>query len=333
MKKTLVTLAILAASGASFAQVTLSGKIDLFLGTNTSTLNGTDTTTAGIKDGQTGLTNGGLAGSRWALNGSEDLGGGLKAMFKLENRHSPDTGTDGGGFGGDAYVALGGGFGTVKLGRTYTAFDDARAVSNMSNVFDSSFTPAVGGATDYTGRGKNGIRYESPSFGGVTAALSYSMGEDATATVGASSITSMHVAYAAGPLTAALGYQDEATPGVATTANEKYTQLSVAYDFGVASVSGGYETRAGTTATGDDKGWNIGLNVPVGAINASIGYATETTDVAGAQSLKISGWGLGATYTMSKRTTLYTGWTSSKGEQGANEGKTSLFGLGVMHNF
>ena len=329
MKKTLVTLAVLAASGASFAQsnVALSGKLDMFLGN-------TSTTTAGTELSQIGLTNGGLAGSRWALTGSEDLGGGLKAMFKLENRFDPDTATAASaGFAGDAYVAFAGGFGTVKMGRTYTAFDDARAVSNMSNVFDSSFTPSVGGTTDYTGRGKNGLRYESPSFGGVTAAVSYSFGEDKTAAVDATSITSMHVAYAAGPLTAALGYQDETAKAATSLTSEKYTQLAAAYDFGMASVSAGYEQRRGTAATGDDNGWNLGVNVPVGAINASIGYAAETTDIAGV-STKLTGWGLGATYSMSKRTTLYTGWTSGKTESaGVELSKSSLFGLGVMHNF
>jgi len=329
MKKSLIALAVLAATGSAMAQssVTLNGRVDAYLSSKTTGVGAAELT-------QTGLTNGGLTGSRWALNGTEDLGGGLKAMFKLENRFSIDDGTSVGGFSGDAYLALAGGFGTVKLGRTYTAFDDARAVSNGSNVFDSAFTPDVfGGGADYASRAANGIRYESPVFSGFSGAVTYAFGEDKTATTDANDLISMHVKYATGPVVAAYGYQEEKAAGA--TAN-KFHQLSAAYDFGVASVSAGYERRNGTAATGDDKGYNLGVNVPVGAaLNLSAGYAREETEVAGATTVKGAGYGIGATYNMSKRTILYTGFKQTKTENGAGAetAKVRLFGLGVRHNF
>jgi len=305
MKKSLIALAVLATTGAAMAQssVTLSGRVDAALYSETTGVGAAELT-------QTGLGNGGaygLTGSRWALSGTEDLGGGLKAMFKLENRFNIDDGTSVGGFSGDAFLALAGGFGTVKLGRTYTAFDDARALSNGSNVFDSAFTPSVGGiGGDYIGRGANGIRYESPVFSGFSGAASYAFGENKTPAADASNVISLHVKYAAGPLAAAYGYQEENAAG--TTAN-KYNQLSAAYDFGMASLSAGYSKRSGTAATGDDKGYNIGVNVPVGAaLNLSVGYAREETEIAGNTSAKAAGFGLGATYNMSKRTILYIGF-------------------------
>jgi predicted porin len=329
MKKSLIALAVLAATGSAMAQssVTLSGRVDAYLSSLTTGVGAAELT-------QTGLTNGGLTGSRWALNGSEDLGGGLTAMFKLENRFSIDDGTSVGGFSGDAYLALAGGFGTVKLGRTYTAFDDARSMSVRSNVFDSVFTPSVGGiGGDYTVRGANGIRYESPVFSGFSGAASYAFGEDKTAAADASNVISLHAKYAAGPLAAAYGYQEENAAG--TTTN-KYNQLSAAYDFGMASLSAGYSKRSGTAASGDDKGYNIGVNVPVGAaLNLSVGYAREETEIAGNTSAKAAGFGLGATYNMSKRTTLYTGFKQAKTENGAGAeiAKVRLFGLGVRHTF
>lgn len=351
MKKSLIALAVLAASGAAMAQssVTLFGRVDAYLSSKsvTDNVNGVAELT------QTGLTNGGLTGSRWGMTGTEDLGGGLKAMFKLENRFSIDDGTSVGGFSGDAFVALGGGFGTLKLGRTYTAFDDARALSNSSNVFDSSFTPAVfGGVTvkapvipvtttfapDYVSRGANGVRYESPSFSGFSGAVSYAFGENKTATVDAGSIVSLNLMYAKGPLKVAYGYQDEKTQNTALTGTNstKFHQLSAAYDFGMASVSAGYERRNGTAASGDDKGYNIGVNVPVGAaLNLSAGYARENLEIAGTDMGKATGFGLGATYNMSKRTILYAGMSENKWDDstGAQAYKARLYGMGVRHNF
>ena len=332
MKKSLIALAVLATTGAAMAQssVTLNGRVDAALYSETTGVGAAELT-------QTGLGNGGaygLTGSRWALSGTEDLGGGLKAMFKLENRFNIDDGTSVGGFSGDAFLALAGGFGTVKLGRTYTAFDDARALANSNQVFDSAFTPNVfGTGADYTSRGANGVRYESPVFSGFSGIVSYAFGEDKTATTDASNIVSLTAMYATGPLKAAYGYQEENVTG--TTAN-KFHQLSAAYDFGMAAVSAGYTKRNGTSVTGDDKGYQLGVNVPVGAaLNVSAGIAREEVEIAGNTTAKGTGYGLGATYNMSKRTILYTGFKQTKTENGAGAeiAKVRLFAAGVRHNF
>jgi len=41
-----------------------------------------------------------LLTSRWGFKGSEDLGGGMKAIFNLEGTLANDTGASGAGFGG-----------------------------------------------------------------------------------------------------------------------------------------------------------------------------------------------------------------------------------------
>ena len=66
---------------------------------------------------------GGVNGSRWGLRGTEDLGGGLKAIFTLENGFGINNGTlkqNGREFGRQAFVGLSSDqFGTVTLGRQY----------------------------------------------------------------------------------------------------------------------------------------------------------------------------------------------------------------------
>jgi predicted porin len=69
-----------------------------------------------------------INGSRWGLRGAEDLGGGLKAIFVLENGFSVQNGRlaqDGREFGRQAYVGVGSTqFGTVTLGRQYDSLVD-----------------------------------------------------------------------------------------------------------------------------------------------------------------------------------------------------------------
>ena len=79
MKKTLVALAALAATGA-FAQVTMYGSIDVAFGVKTHTAGdgSTQSKTSGVMEGLN-------AGNRIGFRGTEDLGGGLKANFTIEN--------------------------------------------------------------------------------------------------------------------------------------------------------------------------------------------------------------------------------------------------------
>ncbi|NIC39453.1 porin, partial [Aquabacterium sp. A08] len=81
------------------------------------------------------VSSGLLTTSRLGFRGTEDLGGGLKAIFQIETTLDPDapgtnsqTGAARATTLGDrtAIVGLSGGFGTVKLGRTDTSFDDIR---------------------------------------------------------------------------------------------------------------------------------------------------------------------------------------------------------------
>jgi predicted porin len=117
--------------------------------------------------------------SRIGFRGSEDLGGGLKAIFQIESKTSIDTG---GNLWAsrDSFVGLSGGFGTVKLGNmdtVYKSLGDPIGILGISSgnfVSDSSVLsqgPLSG--IDFHQREKNSIIYESPSFGGVTLLAEY----------------------------------------------------------------------------------------------------------------------------------------------------------------
>ena len=121
MKKTLMVAAltgVFATAAHAQSSVTLYGMIDAGSSIRT--------TSAGTATGQ--ATSGSVNGSRWGLRGTEDLGGGLKAIFMLENGFNVMNGRLGQGgdeFGRQAFVGLSTSqFGTVTLGRQYDSVVD-----------------------------------------------------------------------------------------------------------------------------------------------------------------------------------------------------------------
>jgi predicted porin len=382
MKKTLIALAALAATaGVAHAQssVTLYGVVDAMIGQENVKVQSSTTNTSVSNSKVDGS---GLSSSRWGLRGSEDLGGGLAAVFTLEGGFGIDSGAlaNAGGsstansasvlFGRIASVGLKGNFGEVRLGRQYTAYDSLRGATN--NTYDSNTFATTGtiwgvGLQDYSNRSNNAIRYDSPVFSGFSGSVMYGFGEDKTATLSASSSTSAHIKYANGPLLVGYAYQAEKSNGSATAATmfsgasglgstvissaannvgvsstivttRKYNLLGATYDFGVAKLVGSYNTAKGLNTLGfdaKDKEYQIGVSVPFGAASVAAGYSRAKSDFNNT-SRKGTGYSLLGTYDLSKRTTLYTGYISHKGEPNNDSTRTdkkTLFAAGVRHTF
>jgi len=335
MKKSLVALAVLAASGASFAQssVTVYGILDLWVGS--------------LDDGATSTTlldSGGVNTNRWGLKGSEDLGGGLKAHFNLEQAFKSDTGAAGDAtlaFARQSWVGFSGGFGEVRVGRTTTPFDDISGASDA--LFDSALSPMYGvgapndlfASANYISRPNNTIFYQAPDFGGFSGAISYSLDENA---VGAASVTSLNLTYGAGPVAVQLGYQTEDIDNTALLPDDySVVRLGGSYDFGVAKVMANYgkATSIGNQAGYDATDYQIGADFPVGpVVVVSVSYAkSDDSNPAGVFEESRDGYGIGATYTLSKRTFLYGGYQAVTTETAVGDVDTSLFAVGINHRF
>jgi len=120
MKKSLIAVAVAALPVVGFAQTSVSiyGIIDqsYTTGSTTASLLGDS---AKVKFTDTGNQSG-LATQRLGFKGTEDLGGGLKGLFQVENALSAgNAGTN--GFGSrPTFVGLSGNFGTLTLGRQDT---------------------------------------------------------------------------------------------------------------------------------------------------------------------------------------------------------------------
>ncbi len=358
MKKHLIALAVLAASGAAMAQssVQLYGIVDAFVGQTRDTINnaGADNT----KQRQTAVGTSGLKSSRWGIKGSEDLGGGLKADFVLESGFNVDDGSaktvtnaDGSkytGFDRAANVSLSGNFGAVALGRMGTPYDSLRAASNP--IGDTNMSPVNSSAgvyktagLDYSDKVSNAIAYMSPVFSGFSGSVAVSLGENKTATVDAADATSLQVRYANGPLLVGYGYQKEEKQNTALTGIDSTTfnLLAASYDFGVAKLVGNYQTAKSEKAVGgkqgDEKGYTLGVSAPVaGNVNVFAGYAHAKYDAVSGTDYKSSGYTLAANYVLSKRTDLYAGYKvfdKKNDSTGADLGKNKTLAVGVRHAF
>jgi predicted porin len=109
--------------------------------------------------------------SRIGIKGSEDLGNGLKAVYKMEFGVNM-TETDSGLSGRNAYVGLAGGFGTVLMGRHDTPFKMIQGKDLFNDATKKGYgdnKPMAGGLGIGGGevRAEKVVAYVSPSFGGV----------------------------------------------------------------------------------------------------------------------------------------------------------------------
>lgn len=350
MKKTLLAMAVLAASGAAFAQssVTLFGIVDATVALG-----------RGDVANKTALTNSGLNSSRLGFRGTEDLGGGLNASFWLEAGVNNDNGTGGGTntnnqpsgtsaatagtqgltFNRKSTVSLGGGFGEVRLGRDYTP------TFYNTSVYDAFGTNGVGtsivavkawGLESESLRASNSISYFLPgNLGGFGGQIMYVMGENISTAAKDGNGIQVRGSYDQGPIGASVAYGKTTRTG----GDSKVTNLGASYDFGVVKLMGMYSQDKIAALTG--KGFNVGLTAPVGAGLVRASYSSYKTDAAGTP--KSNQLALGYVHNLSKRTAAYATLarvTNSGGAASALNGATTSangsstgYDFGIRHSF
>ncbi|HYD94784.1 MAG TPA: porin [Noviherbaspirillum sp.] len=337
MKKSLIAFAVLAAfAGAASAQtnVTIYGVADAGI---SRVDNGATTTTR--------MDSGIQSGSRVGFRGTEDLGGGLSAIFTLENGFNIDDGTLGQGgrlFGRQAFVGLSSGSaGAIKFGRQYNPIRTAvenidpfalGLAGNASNVFNV-----------YGDRADNTINYSTPKLGGFSGQLAYSLGEAAGSTSVGRHL-GLSAGYAAGPLNIILAHHDQNIVAAgAANGDSKTTLLGGTYDFGILKLHAAYARNKGANAAGvttiDRDDALLGLTVPVGATSRVLASWIRRSDDIGANR-DADQIALGYTYDLSKRTNLYTSYARTRNEaaaalNGASAAgrDPSIFNVGVRHRF
>ena len=157
------------------------------------------------------------ANSRIRFGGTEKLGRGLTALWRIETTVALDTG-DGPPFANrDSYVGLRGGFGTVRLGNLTTVFKglgDPTGILSissgnfmaLSNVTSSRVPFSRNGAGSFHLRQPNSLRYDTPRVSGFQLGLQYSPDEARVGNIDAD-LWSMGVEYKRGPWEFALAHE------------------------------------------------------------------------------------------------------------------------------
>ena len=221
----------------------------------------------------------------------------------------------------------------MKLGKTDSVFKDIYDMGIVNNLFDSEFTPvkiAYAGVANFSSRPNNQIRYETPNLSGFSAGATYSLDEVANVK---NDLTAFNLRYRAGKLDVGAGFQDE--KNATATLDREFTVLSAGYDFGVVRAS--LQVHNAKQRSGlKDSDYAIGVAMPLGAFTVSAGYASSTTKTNGVKTADGEAFALGATYALSKRTTLYGGYLDGDVKNpstGATTLDRKLYAVGVRHDF
>ncbi|MGK5036937.1 porin [Janthinobacterium sp. LB3P118] len=359
MKKTLITLAVLAAAtGVAQAQssVVIYGTVDA----------GFVSERGGVKGNVNKLDSGVASASRLGFKGTEDLGSGLSALFLLEAGFNVDSGAQGAPgkaealFGRQAYVGLSSKTtGTLTLGRQYTPWYNT--LSKVADPFAAGYAGSAKNLFPANTRTSNTVLYTSPNFNGFDADVAYTFGEKAESNkygrqIGASA------GYSNGPLNARLAYNNTSNDDVGFQAASGRNWLAAAnYDFAVAKAYVAYGANKGQSSalrnntdrnaysltqlsaapSTDSNNILVGATVPVGPAGTVMASFIRTNDKTAANA-DADQWALGYSYALSKRTSTYASYAKikNKNNAGYTVGNNSnvgtgdkAFNVGVRHSF
>jgi GBP family porin len=359
MKKTLVALAIASAfTGAAYAQtsVTMYGIVDGGLQVNDPKA-GTTTNAPGI----TGFNSGIQSGSRFGVKGTEALGGGLSAVFQLENGYGVDDGQLGQSgrlFGRQAYVGLGSPWGTVVAGRLATfssgtgAFDKFGSIADIGSTgFGAAGTQSVM-TMSAAQRFDNTIAYVSPKMAGFSFGYGHSFrtnGQELPGNAAKNTHNDMFYGdYYAGPFSGVVTYDRLACEECAIAGDsdkQEMWQFAGQWNFGFMKLLGAYAMEKNLVAglgfgTGtysqttqnsalqssgqDANAWSIGAIFPYGAHSFAANYQERKWDSNSKMGeAKRQTWAFEYQYAFSARTNLYAYYTEVTDKDAA---KTASWG-------
>lgn len=373
----LLALGLSSAATAADSSVALYGILDAGMQVSTQSLR--DYSSSNV-----GLVNGVQSGNRFGIKGSEDLGSGLRATFTLEagfNLGSGASQQNGTLFGRQSWVGVESAtLGYARLGKQYNfATDYVGAIDPFLLGFGQANMGTTFGSANTT-RYNNMVKYQSPTWNGVTAGIGYSFATgltsvyaDQASLVAANSYNyatnnngraiTAGIKYASGPLTVVGSYDvmygAENIVG-SNAANPSQWIVGGAYDFTVAKVAVAYsQSRNGwingqasvdstfsANAYGGGAGgvlydssfgansYLLGATVPVTGTQklfASYQYATPVASMAYASNLSI--YSVGYQYDFSKRTNAYAYASQAQNYAFLDGAKSTVFGVGLRHQF
>ena len=281
--------------------------------------------------------------SRIGFKGSEDLGGGLKAIWQIESalggNGAPISGTTWATR--NTFVGLSGGFGTVLMGNHDTPyklgtasldiFADTIADYNLGRLGNVSANGATANAgvqllsNAHDARNNQALAYISPTWSGFHFAAAVVMNNNAGASDKTDDAISLTGVYVNGPLFASLSYQDLGD-AAGTNLTNHATKAGIGYTFGDTKVGFVYETVDTGAAATDRDSWLLNVAHTMGPMVLKAQYGQADVGTAGQDA-----WALGVDYNLSKRTAAYVVFGS--GDTDTAAGSASGWNIGIKHSF
>ncbi|MDG6774779.1 porin [Thiomicrorhabdus sp. ZW0627] len=334
MKKNVIALAIASAIAAPVAMAdapTVYGQINMSIDN--------------VTDAGTSVNSN---ASRIGIKGSQDLGNGLKAVYKMEWEADVAGGTNATTTtttfkDRNAYVGLAGGFGTVLMGRHDTPYKMSQA-TDMFNDGAGDNKPLAGklgfGGKGGENRAANVLAYVSPSFGGVkivAAGISPEATDTATqdtSLTDAYSIAAMYGSSKKGLFLSAA--YDNFTDNLTGTKDYTETRVSAQYATGGLVANAMYQNfDDGVTGDTATEGSNIQANIgyTMGAFTPKAKYSS--VDYKMSTMKDAAGFGVGLDYSFGKKTTGYVEYVSLDKHMANNSLAKSMdtVSVGLLHKF
>lgn len=334
MQKKLIALAVagvLAAPLAAQAGVEVYGQARMSLDFNSNDdTNGGACGGAACEDSALAVSSN---ASRIGFRGDEDLGGGLKGLWTFEQKVDFDTSTWGSGK-RDAYLGLGGGFGTVLFGRMSTPYKMSTQGMDIFANTRGDYNAIIGvggggGGADFNNRFNNSIQYRTPEMSGFKGALAYSVnyGSDALPMTTADSETdaySLSASYTQGPLFVTAAYEALNAYTTATPSDADATAWKIGGSFalgGMTTIGAIWESvdlgDTGYDADRDALYLNLAHKMDAITLKAAFTMADEVGGVADSGATQFA---LGASYALSKTTEAYALYTAVSNDDNAGYG-------------
>jgi predicted porin len=298
--------------------------------------------------------------SRLVIRGTEDLGGGLNALFHLEHGFSADTGGVAAKFWNrGSYVGIGGtNYGLLTLGRQYVpifwpllfgdeggplrlhGYSATQTVqrSNFARVTTAASPIKAAGTLDAIGGGiysigitsafeDNLVIYKSPSLGGLTLTGAVAAPEGYPA--GGGKVYGGNAEFRSGSLYLGFGFnQKEGRIPVGGTGKQKMDEQAFTGMYGLTkdlNIWGNFHPwemdSAGTKFKGSD--WMLGLSYRTGAHMIWANYSDKSPK-SGCTQCGSSGYGIGYHYALSKRTDLYAAVAGVSNEANSANGMVGI---------
>jgi predicted porin len=363
MKKTLIALAVLAASGASFAQVTITGNLTMGYQARSVGVSSAAAATGGTSTESSGF---GVDTSEIDFAATEDLGSGMKIIAKMallgaDRSGQSNTTTAGGVTGGDASMTLATPVGMFTLATMKLTDYLSGGIAGV-NAYYAGFEGKVLGART----SRDGVIYTLPMKpftltlayaevanglglgGGTSGSNSTTQTATTNAAVG-QTLQQIALNYAKGPAVvdvqflnylSSAGPTNPATPGA--TLGKTQVRLSGSYDLGVVKLGAGHVVSTldnGTAANPKTYDTLVGASVPLGNLTLGGQFVSRRSDdlptfylaVLGSNGTQ-NGWNVQATYALSKRTSMIANYARWDGTVG-NATQTNQTQLLLSHSF